>query len=157
MNIRELYIKTIFCCMACDGDIAKEEIALVKDITFKNEIFFNLDVEGLINEYVALINDNGVDFLNQYLNELSMQEMSEIEQMQIVSFAIDTIPADNKIEYSEVKFFKKIRKQLSLSDEQILSKYPDVEDFLLPDINVDDKLFWNDIVFDKVSFDNIDI
>ncbi len=157
MNIRELYIKTIFCCMACDGDIAKEEIALVKDITFKNEIFFNLDVEGLINEYVALINDNGVDFLNQYLNELSMQEMSEIEQMQIVSFAIDTIRADNKIEYSEVKFFKKIRKQLSLSDEQILSKYPDVEDFLLPDINVDDKLFWNDIVFDKVSFDNIDI
>ena len=143
--------------MACDGDIAKEEIALVKDITFKNEIFFNLDVEGLINEYVALINDNGVDFLNQYLNELSMQEMSEIEQMQIVSFAIDTIRADNKIEYSEVKFFKKIRKQLSLSDEQILSKYPDVEDFLLPDINVDDKLFWNDIVFDKVSFDNIDI
>lgn len=157
MNIRELYIKTIFCYMACDGDIAKEEIALVKNITFKNEIFFNLDVEGLINEYVALINDKGVDFLNQYFNELSMQEMSEKEQMQIVSFAIDTIRADNKIEYSEVKFFKKIRKQLSLSDEQILSKYPDVEDFLLPDINVDDKLFWNDIVFDKVSFDNIDI
>ena len=24
MEIKELYLKTVFCCMACDGDIAKE-------------------------------------------------------------------------------------------------------------------------------------
>ena len=35
MNINELYIKTIFCCMACDGDIAKEEVELIKSITSK--------------------------------------------------------------------------------------------------------------------------
>ena len=30
MDINILYLKTEFCCMACDGDIAKEEIAFVK-------------------------------------------------------------------------------------------------------------------------------
>ena len=33
MNINELYIKTIFYCMA--GDIAKEEVELIKSITSK--------------------------------------------------------------------------------------------------------------------------
>lgn len=29
MVIKELYLKTVFCCMACDGDIAKEEFSLL--------------------------------------------------------------------------------------------------------------------------------
>ena len=30
MERKKLYLKTIFCCMACDGEIAKEEIEIVK-------------------------------------------------------------------------------------------------------------------------------
>lgn len=137
--------------MACDGDIAKEEVKLVNEITFKQKLFKDIDVEAKINEYVASINAKGVLFLKQYLKELGTQELSNKEQMIIVDFAIQTICADTKIEYSEVKFFKKIRSRLSLTDEQILAKHPDIEDFLLPDINVIEDLEWNNAVFENIN------
>ena len=30
MTKEELYLKTIFCCIACDGDIATEEVGMVR-------------------------------------------------------------------------------------------------------------------------------
>ena len=152
MNIQELYLKTIFCCMACDGDIANEEVALVHDITSKQDAFDGKDVNAVINGYVASINANGALFLKQYLKELSSQELSNEEQKKIVDFALQTIFADNRIEYSEVKFFKKIRSRLSITDEEILANHPDVEDFLLPDINVAEDPIWENVVFDNINF-----
>ena len=152
MNIQELYLKTIFCCMACDGDIANEEVALVHDITSKQDAFDGKDVNAVINGYVASINANGALFLKQYLKELSSQELSNEEQKMIVDFALQTIFADNRIEYSEVKFFKKIRSRLSITDEEILANHPDVEDFLLPDINVAEDPIWENVVFDNINF-----
>ena len=152
MNTQELYLKTIFCCMACDGDIANEEVALVHDITSKQDAFDGKDVNAVINGYVASINANGALFLNQYLKELSSQELSNEEQKMIVDFALQTIFADNRIEYSEVKFFKKIRSRLSITDEDILANHPDVEDFLLPDINVAEDPIWENVVFDNINF-----
>ena len=138
--------------MACDGNIAKEEIELVNAITSKQELFKDLGIETKINEYVASINAKGALFLKQYLKELEVQELSIEEQMRIVDFAIKTILADSKIEYSEVKFFKKIRSRLSLTDEQILTKHQDIEHFLLPDINVIE-----DPELDNVIFENINL
>lgn len=152
MNIQELYLKTIFCCMACDGDIANEEVALVHDITSKQDVFDGMDVNAVINGYVASINADGALFLKQYLKELSSQELSNEEQKKIVDFALQTIFADNRIEYSEVKFFKKIRSRLSITDEEILANHPDVEDFLLPDINVAEDPIWENVVFDNINF-----
>ncbi len=137
--------------MACDGDIAKEEVKLVNDITSKQELFKDIDVEAKINEYIASINAKGVLFLKQYLKELEVQELSTEVQMRIVDFAIQTIFADSQIEYSEVKFFKKIRSRLSLNDEQILTKHPDIEDFLLPDINIIEDPEWNNVVFENIN------
>ena len=152
MNTQELYLKTIFCCMACDGDIANGEVALVHDITSKQDVFDGMDVNAVINGYVASINANGALFLKQYLKELSSQELSNEEQKMIVDFALQTIFADNRIEYSEVKFFKKIRSRLSITDEEILANHPDVEDFLLPDINVAEGPIWENVVFDNINF-----
>lgn len=30
MTLQEIYLKTVFCCMACDGDIAPEEIEIIR-------------------------------------------------------------------------------------------------------------------------------
>ena len=49
------------------------------------------------------------------------------------------IEADHIIQYSEVKFFKKVRNRLTVSDEAILEKLPNSEDYLLPDISAEDK------------------
>lgn len=61
-----------------------------------------------------------------------------------MSLVLKAIEADNRIEYSEVKFFKKIRSRLSISDEAILGEHPDKEDFLLPDLKVDELPVWDE-------------
>lgn len=136
--------------MTCDGDIAQEEIELLRNIISKTELFKNLEVETLLRKYIDDINENGVVFLNQYLSEVAENKLSKEDQLLLVDLAFRTIEADNRIEYSEVKFFKKIRVRLSLTDEEILAKHPNKEDFLLPDIYVADNPEWNDVKFDNI-------
>lgn len=143
MERTELYLKTIFCCMACDGEIAKEEVGMVKRLSAEYGMFADVDIESYLNRWIIAINKNGASFLKSYLNELSEADLSLSEQMFVIDFAIKTIEADERIEYSEIKFFKKIRSRLSISDEKILEKYPDKEDYLLPDVNVVEDPIWN--------------
>lgn len=144
-------MKTIFCCMACDGEIAKEEIELVKYLSSEYDIFSEVEIETCLNKWISSINENGALFLKEFLNELSEANLSASEQMLVVDFAIRTIEADKRIEYSEIKFFKKIRNRLSITDEKILEKYPDSEDYLLPDINVSEEPIWkNNVQFSEI-------
>lgn len=152
MELQELYLKTVFSCMACDGDIAPEEVKLVNQLASETNLFNGLEVESVINNYVTAINQNGQAFLKSYLNDVADAKLKDDEQMNVVDLAFKTIMADNVIEYAEVKFFKKIRARLSLSDDAILEKYPDKEDFLLPDINVAEDPDWGDIQFATISF-----
>lgn len=152
MNTVELYLKTIFCCMACDGEIAEQEIEIVKKICSNEQFFKDIDVENKLNKWINEINNKGVSFLKGYLNELSSNNMNKEEELQIVDFAIKTIEADEKVEYSEIKLFKKIRALLSVSDEEILELHPDKEEFLLPDIGKIDDLILENILYSEISF-----
>ena len=151
MNNQDLLLKTIFACMACDGDIAPEEIQMLRELITNTDLFNELDVEVILKKYVDSINQDGVSFLNKYLSDVAEDALSKEEQMCLVDLAFKTIEADKRIEYSEVKFFKKIRVRLSLTDEEILAKYPDKEDFLLPDINVADDPEWNNVTFAEIT------
>ena len=52
---KELYLKTAFCCMVCDGNIAEEEVQLIRDYTKESLVFQGLDVEKLLNEQLTLL------------------------------------------------------------------------------------------------------
>lgn len=138
--------------MACDGEIAEQEIEIVKKICSNEQFFKDIDVENKLNKWIIEINNKGVSFLKGYLNELSSNNMNKEEELQIVDFAIKTIEADEKVEYSEIKLFKKIRALLSVSDEEILELYPDKEEFLLPDIGKIDDLILENILYSEISF-----
>lgn len=141
---QELFLKTMFCCMACDGDIAQEEIDMIKSVCVQMSILEGVDVENVLNAYISAINKNGALFLRKYLNELSAEKLTLEDELQIIDLSIRMIEADNHIEYTEVKFFKKIRSRLSISDEQILAQHPSKEDFLLPDIDMIEEPTWDD-------------
>lgn len=147
----ELFLKTVFCCMACDGEIANEELTLVKNIATDQAVFEGLDVSTKLGEYAESIQRVGNEFLTSFLKELAAAQLSANEELQIVKLAIDTIEADNNIEYSEISFFKRIRAKLKISDEAILAELPEREDYLLPEINENDNQDW------IVSFENISI
>lgn len=144
MSKEELYLKTVFCCIACDGEISIEEIELVRAMCKENNHFTNIDAENCLNAWVSEINEQGGMFLQKYLKEINLAELNEKEQLLLASFAIKAIEADNRMEYAEVKFFKKIRSKLTVSDDAILTEHPDKEHFILPDINLTEIPQWND-------------
>lgn len=151
MEMNEIYLKTAFCCMACDGSIANEEIAILKQyISTNGSKFQGLDVESILNVYVEDINAQGNQFLKAYLAEIAEMDLSESDQLNLLCLAISIIEADEKIEYSEIEFFKKIRQKLSVSDEKILAVMPDKGDYLLPDIMDDSPFDWLPISFNGI-------
>ena len=149
---KELYLKTAFCCMACDGNIAEEEIQLIRDYTKESLVFQGLDVEKLLNDYIKAINATGMSFLNSYLSEIKSIDMTETEELQLVKIAIQMIEADKEVLYSEIKFFKRIRKCLSVSDEVLNREFPDKEDFFLPDIAQQEYEFVLESEFASIQF-----
>lgn len=147
-----LFLKTAFSCMACDGEIAKEEINLIKLLAEKTNLFVGINVEDVLNSFIQEINRKGKMFLIDYLGEIKVSDFTKSEELELLDLAFKTINSDNLIEYSEVKFFKKIRMRLNVSDEDILETYPEMEEFIQPDIQVFEEPEWNDVTFSNITF-----
>ena len=56
--------------MACDGDIAKEEIEMVKILCEKDDFFKNIESETYINNWIGEINERGSAFLQTFLSDI---------------------------------------------------------------------------------------
>lgn len=152
---KELFLKTAFSCMACDGEIANEEISLVKSLAEKTSLFEGIDVESVLNSFIHEINKKGKVFLVDYLAEIKTAEFTKIEELTLLDLAFKTINSDNIIEYSEVKFFKKIRTRLDITDDEIIETYPEMEDFIQPDIQIFEDPEWHDVAFSNISFNAV--
>jgi uncharacterized tellurite resistance protein B-like protein len=136
----KLLIQTAFCCMASDGKIDDREVNLIKAICEKHPLFSNFNFQEEVNFLIREINKRGKDFIKDYFDLLNQTQLSEEEELTLIDFAIQTINADEQIEYSEIKFFKNIRHRLKVSDEKILHRFPNIEMYLEKDIITDDFL-----------------
>lgn len=106
----------------------------------QSPLLIDFDFNTEINILLERINNRGSEFIQYYFDLLNNIDLSGQEQLTIIDFAIKTINADEVVEYSEVKFFKAIRKCLIVTDENILARYPDLEFYLEEDINTENKL-----------------
>ena len=162
MDRTELYLKTAFCCMACDGEIAPEEMEKIKALPH----FKGMDLQKILSEYLSQLQNEGNRFLKKYLDEVKAASLTEDEERELTSIAIQTIEVDKSFEYNEVAFFKKIRKRLNASDEKLLTAIPDnpavidqitPEDYLLPDITDEDDLSLWDDTFDVIDSSDMEM
>ncbi|WP_209332408.1 hypothetical protein [Lunatimonas salinarum] len=140
LHFNKLLLKTAFSCMACDGDIDKREVKLIKQLQKERKTFGEIDINAELDTLLLAINKDGQQFLKDYFNELTTTELTEANELKLIEVAIDTIKADDKVEYSEIKFFKVIRSKLKIDNEPILNKHPDFEDYLEQDIITDSYL-----------------
>lgn len=134
LHLNKLLLKTAFSCMACDGDIDKREVKLIKKLHKENNTFGEIDINAELDTLLLTINKDGQQFLKEYFKELTEAELTEDNELEIIRVAIDTIKADEKVEYSEIKFFKVIRSKLKIGNELILEKNPEFEEYLEQDI-----------------------
>lgn len=153
MELNELLLRTAFACMACDGDIAPEEVQLIKDYAKDSNTFGDIDVNKELDLLLKEINAKGKRFLKEYLSMVFEATLNEAEELQLLNVAMRMILADNVIEYSEIKFFKVIRSNLKVvNNETILDKVDGItEDFLAEDIRTDYLQLYDDY------FENIEI
>ena len=134
ISFDRLLLKTAFCCMASDGNIDKKEVVLIKKMCEKSPVFVDFDFKKEINALVNKLNANGKDFINYYFSLLKDAELTLEEELTLIEFAVETIKSDEKIEYTEIKFFNAIRHNLKVSNEKILAKHDDIEYWLEDDI-----------------------
>jgi uncharacterized tellurite resistance protein B-like protein len=137
ISFDKLLLKSAFCCMASDGHIDNREIALIKSMCENSPLFKDLNFKEEINSLVNKINSKGKEFISYYFDLLDKSTLTEKEELTLIDFAIQTIKADEQIEYSEIKFFKNIRHRLKISDKNILAVYPEIEQFLEEDIKTE--------------------
>lgn len=133
----ELLLKTAFCCMASDGEIAQEEIDTIQKLCQREEMLKKMDFQNEIKRFVEEINKQGMQFIKNYLDELEKTSLTEQENINLLNIVFEVIFADGKVEYSEVKFFRNIRIRLSISDEAIEKNFantPDLDIFLAKNI-----------------------
>ncbi len=140
LHFNQLLLKTAFSCMACDGEIDKREIKLIKKLQKENRTFGEIVINTELDTLLLAINKDGHQFLKDYFNELTTTKLTEANELKLIEVAIDTIKADKKVEYSEIKFFKVIRSKLKIANEPILEKHPDFEEYLEQDIISDSYL-----------------
>lgn len=143
--------------MACDGEIAKEEVSTLKKLSEEQHLFKKEE----LNEVLPIVMDSlvkyGYEFVTSYLDLLEKASFNDIQALQILDVATKTIYADNKIEYDEIKFFKSIRKHLKVTDEQILSKVDGVEDYWLSADAQDNNMSAFEINFSNVDYSSLKI
>ncbi len=142
--------------MACDGVVAPEEVQKIKELTQ----FKEMDLQSKLDDFLVQLKAEGSSFLKKYLDEVSKSELTTDEECELASIAVQIIEIDKEIEYKEIAFFKKIRKRLHATDEQLLEVIPPnpsvadqiaPEDYLLEDLSDEnDFSVWNDTFNDLV-------
>lgn len=139
MELNELLLRTAFACMSCDGEIATVEVDMIKQMSKEKHLFGDIDVDKVLDELVNEINLKGKAFLKQFLMCLAEQTLTEDDELKVADVAVQTIRADNVIQYSEIKFFKVLRSNLKVvSDETLLAKIEGIdENYLAQDIRAD--------------------
>ena len=144
--------------MSCDGDIATEEVDMIKQMSKEMNLFGDIDIDKELDKLVNEINLKGKGFLKQYLINLSEQTLTEDEELKVADVAVQTIRADNVIQYSEIKFFKVLRSNLKVvSDETLLEKIEGIdENYLAQDIQADYLQMYDDY-FKMIELPKFDI
>jgi uncharacterized tellurite resistance protein B-like protein len=136
-EFEQLLLNTAFCCLASDGNIDKQEIDLIQSIFSNYEQFRDLQLQNKLNYYIEQYNNLGREFINNYFDILIENSLSFEQEIAIIDIAIKTIQADQIIEYSEIKFFKIIRRNLKVSNDEILKLFPEIEMYLEEDIVIE--------------------
>ena len=154
-EFNKVLLLTSVCCMACDGEIAKEEVSTLKKLSEEQHLFEKDDLNGVLPIIMDSLTQYGYEFVKSYLDLLGNTDFSDIQALQILDVAAKTIYADNKIEYDEIKFFKSIRRNLKVRDEQMLSQVDGVEDYWLSADAQDKNMSAFEINFSNVDYNSL--
>lgn len=129
-----ILLRTAFSFMTCDGHIDKKEIVSIMKMAQDKYLFGEVEIDKELEEMLKKINIKGTEYLKDYFRKVNRAELSDEEQLKIISVAVDIIYADMEVKEDEVKFLRVLRTMLKISDSVILSNFPQLaKDFMWDD------------------------
>lgn len=129
-----LLLKTVFACMACDQAIDAKEVGHIQHRAQERSLFGGLDLAAELKRLQIEVNAQGYGFFRNYFAEIATASLDKSQQLQLLEAAIDMIEANDEIEYTEIKFVKLIRSELSVTDEEVLTANPAHSEYLKQDV-----------------------
>lgn len=130
-EFKKFLFKSAVMTMACDGNIAEEEISEIKNMVFNEIYFMGFDHEDQLKDGIDDIKVNGKVAINQYLQELNSIELNEHQEILLVEVILKIIEADNEIQTSEIKFLQLVKSKLKIEEQTLIIKFPKQIDYLI--------------------------
>ena len=86
-EFNKVLLLTSVCCMACDGEIAKEEVSTLKKLSEEQHLFEKDDLNGVLPIIMDSLTKYGYEFVKSYLDLLGNADFSDIQALQILDVA----------------------------------------------------------------------
>lgn len=157
IEFKKMLFNVAFCSMACDGDIADEEIEEIKFMDKNTTYFEGVDLSDELDELIKYLEKSGNSIIDELFKQLSENEFNTIQELLILEIALKIIYSDEKIEKNEINFIHFLRGKLRVPNEIILNRFGEVdllfENKKYGDIELDTtyKKFSNSIKFPEIE------
>ena len=130
-DFQTFLLKSAIAMMACDSSIDDEEIAEIEKM-INNEIYFmGFDYKKPFEDILKYIKSKGNIAINDYLDELSLLDLNEKQEIRLIEVLIRTIESDKKVENNEIKFLQRVKSKLGIKTERIISLFPKQISYLI--------------------------
>ena len=131
IDFKPFLFKSAVMAMACDGDIAVEEIAEIKNIVANEIYFMGYDFEESLRTNIDNIKGNGKNAINQYLQEIVSNDLNEHQEILLIEVILRIIEADQKVEDIEIKFLQMAKSKLKTDEQTLIVKFPSQINYLI--------------------------
>lgn len=130
-EFKDFLFKSAVIAMACDGIIAEEEINEIKNIVANEIYFMDYDFEEPLKRNIETIKINGKSAVNQFLQEITANDLNEYQELLLVEVLLKIIQADDKIEENELRFLHLAKSKLKTDKQTLIIKFPHQIDYLM--------------------------
>ena len=128
---QHLLLKSAVSVISCDGSIDEAEISEIRSMA-QNEIYFmGYDFEEPLEANLQRLKEYGKSAINDYLKELASANLNVNQELLLIEVLIRAIESDEKVEPNEIKFLQMVKSKLKISEETIITKFPNQINYLI--------------------------
>lgn len=130
-NFKDFLFKSAIMAMACDGNISEREIEEIKSIVGNEIYFMGFESEAPLKNNIDNIKMNGKDAINHFLQEISINNLNEHQEILLIEVILRIIEVDNDIQTTELKFLQLVKSKLKIDEQTLIVKFPKQIEYLI--------------------------
>lgn len=119
----EILLEIAFVSMVCDGDIADEEQAYLREIEKSDFYLKEFDLSAKLDALTREWEIFGLSLCDKVLNKTYKLSFSEDQKVVILDFAIGIIRSDGIMQQSEIKFINTLMLNIKIPSAIVNMRY----------------------------------